>query len=94
MYLFRQDSGVINKFLVYGKSRRADWCSSGKCLLSSWGSWHLGSGGELLDGTVVVLGGKGLQGAPAVRMQLDDLHEERASELRFSWTKHLVPNGC
>lgn len=55
---------------------------------------HLGSGGELLDGTVVVLGGESLQGAPAVCMQLDDLHEERACQLGFGWTKHLVPDGC
>lgn len=59
----------------------------------SW-RWHLGSGGELLDGTVVVLGGKSLQGAPAVCMQLDDLHEERAGQLRFGRTKHFVPDSC
>lgn len=67
---------------------------SGACLLSSLGSWHLGSGGELLDGTVVVLGGESLQGAPAVCMQLDDLHEERAGQLGFGRTEHLVPDGC
>lgn len=57
------------------------------------GSWHLGSGGELLDGTVVVLGGESLQGAPAVCMQLDDLHKERAGQLRLGRTQHLVPDG-
>jgi len=46
-----------------------------------------------LDGTVVVLGGESLQGAPAVCVQFDDLHEQRASQLRFGWTKHLVPDG-
>lgn len=46
-----------------------------------------------MDGTVVVLGGESLQGAPAMCMQLNDLHEEGAGQLRFSWTKHLVPDG-
>lgn len=65
----------------------------GACLLTSNGNAHLGSGGELLDGAVVVLGGESLQGAPPVRMQLDDLHEERAGQLRFSRTEHLVPDS-
>lgn len=60
-----------------------------------WGqlAFRLGSGGELLDGAVVVLGGEGLQGAPAVCVQLDDLHEERAGQRRFGRTQHLVPDG-
>lgn len=93
MYLFRLASEVI-QFLCFGKTTTFLGASGGACLLSSWGSWPLGIGGELLDGTVVVLGGEGLQGAPAVCMQLDDLHEERAGQLRFDRTKHLVPDGC
>lgn len=46
-----------------------------------------------MDGTVVVLGGESLQGAPAVCMQLDDLHEERAGQLGLGRTEHLVPDG-
>lgn len=41
---------------------------------------HLGCSGELLNRPVVVLGGQGLQGAPAVRVQLNDLHEEGAGQ--------------
>lgn len=91
---FCQTGGMITTFLVNGNTKRADRCSRGKSLLFFLGSWHLGSGGELLDGTVVVLGGQSLQGAPAVCMQLDDLHKERAGELRFGRTKHLVPDSC
>lgn len=58
------------------------------------GSRLLGCCGELLDGTVVVLCGDGFQGAPAMRMQLNDLHEERAGQLRLARTQHLVPDGC
>lgn len=82
--------GVMFQFLGENVSLGA----RGACLLSSWGNLHLGSGGELLDGTVVVLGGESLQGAPAMCMQLDDLHEERACQLGFGRTKHLVPDGC
>lgn len=57
-------------------------------------SWLLGSGGELLDGTVIVLGGESLQGAPAVCMKFDDLHEQRAGQGGFGRTKHLIPHGC
>lgn len=80
----------------FGKTRGK--CSSG-CRggglspLLLQGSWHLGSGGELLDGTVVILCGKSLQGAPAVSVQFDDLHEERASQLGLGRTEHLVPDG-
>lgn len=28
-----------------------------------------------------------------MRVQLDDLHEQRASQLRLSRTQHLVPDG-
>lgn len=84
----------------FGKTRGE--CSSGRGggggkLVSSplllQGSWHLGSGGELLDGTVVILCGESLQGAPAVSVQLDDLHEERAGQLGLGRTEHLVPDG-
>lgn len=54
---------------------------------------QLGCGGELLDCSVVVLCGQGLQGAPAVSVQLDDLHEERAGERGFRRAQHLVPNS-
>lgn len=60
-------------FLFLGKNVSL---GSREACLSNWGSVHLGGGGKLLDGTVVVLGGESFQGAPAVRMQLDDLHEE------------------
>lgn len=50
-------------------------------------------GGELLNGPVVVLCGEGLQRAPVVGTELNDLHEEGAGQLGLSRTQHLVP-GC
>lgn len=94
---------LVTHSLILGKRVMVSELKSRKYLLGASGgeegglvlfySWILGSGGELLDGTVVVLGGEGLQGAPAVCMQLDDLHEQRASQLRFGRTEHLVPDS-
>uniref|UniRef100_A0A3B5K664 Uncharacterized protein n=1 Tax=Takifugu rubripes TaxID=31033 RepID=A0A3B5K664_TAKRU len=74
---------------------------------SCWGVWrcwgrqrqggqrdrHLGCGGELLDGAVVVLGRQSLQRVPAVCVQFDDLHEERTGQLGLRRTQHLVPDS-
>lgn len=51
------------------------------------------SHGELLDGFVVVGGGQRLQRAPVVSVELDDLHQERARQLRLRRTQHLIPHG-
>lgn len=65
----------------------------GVCPSTSWGSQHLGCGGELLDGAVVVLGSQSLQRVPAVCVQFNDLHEERTGQLGLRRTQHLVPDG-
>ena len=43
-----------------------------------------------MDGAVVVLGGERPQGVPLVGVQLDDLHEEGARELRLGRAQHLI----
>lgn len=93
MYLFRQEKLFLNS-CVMGKLEDFSLGAVSSPPRQRGGlGGGLGSGGKLLDGTVVVLGGESLQGAPAVCVQLDDLHEERAGQLGFGRAKHLVPDG-
>lgn len=48
---------------------------------------------EFLDGSVVIRGGQRLQRAPAVSVELDDLHQERTRQLGLGRTQHLIPHG-